>query len=91
MKMMIVLNHDEVQRDIPYAVVCETRYGSRWNTMKRRRLWAQMFTEAERKAAHELFQMALLWYLDMGVPNEVKMTIGTYKLWGRLGEFCASL
>ena len=34
-KMMLELSHDEVNREIPYVMVCMGRYGSAWNTMHR--------------------------------------------------------
>lgn len=91
MKMMLVLSREEVHREIPYAVICETRESSVWNTSRRRRLWKDMFTETEREAATRLFQMAHRWYLTTGVPDKVTMTLSTMQLWQKLGEFCAAI
>ena len=91
MEIYIVLSQDEVHRKIPYAVICETRYGSRWDTSRRRRRWTTEFTEAERKAAAELFPRAHNYYVGKGVPNEVRMKPETLYLWQKLGDFCASL
>lgn len=90
MKVMLKLTCDEVRRRIPYAMICETRFGSRWETSKRRRMWKQMFTDQEREAAGRLFRLAYDWYLRKGVPETVEMSTRTLTLWMKLGEFCAS-
>lgn len=87
----ITLTHDEVNEKIPYAMICEMRYGARWGTGRRRRAWLAQFTEAEREAAGKLFKQAYTWYLVKGVPDEVKMRATTLALWMKLGEFCGSL
>ena len=91
MKMMLILSREEVHAEIPYAVICEARESARWNTGKRKRLWMELFTEPERKAAARLFGLARLWHLVRGAPNEVKMTVGTLRLWQKLGDFCATI
>lgn len=91
MKMMIVLTRDEIKERIAYAFICETRFGSRWNTMRRKRKWAQQFSEKERDKASKLFKLAHQWYLVTGVPEEVTMSIDTLALWQKLEGFCASL
>lgn len=90
-KLMLVFDHDEVSRNIPYMVVCEAREGSRWNTGTRRRRWLQEFSEQERTKATTLFRQAHTWALVKGVPNTVRMTLETHSLWQKLGDFCASL
>lgn len=50
MKHFMVLTHDEVQNNIPYALVCETMYGCRWNNGSRIRKFANEFTREEQKA-----------------------------------------
>lgn len=91
MEMMLVLSREEVRQQIPYAVICETREGSAWNTGRRRRLWVDMFTRTERDAAARLFKMAHRWYLTTGVPDKVTMALSTMRLWQKLGEFCAAI
>lgn len=91
MTMMLVLSREDVHKDIPYGVICETRESSRWDTGRRRRLWKELFTEKEREAATRLFGLAHRWYLTSGVPDEVKMTLSTLTLWTKLGAFCASI
>lgn len=90
-KINIVLSRDEVNSNIPYALICETRYGSLWETGRRRRRWLAEFTEAERETASRLFKLSHTWYLVKGVPDEVRMHHSTYALWLKLADFCASL
>lgn len=87
----VTLTHDEIVDKIPYAMICEMRYGARWDTGRRRRAWVQSFTEAERRAAADLFKQAHSWYLVKGVPDTVKMKATTLALWMKLGAFCGSL
>jgi hypothetical protein len=91
MRLYLELDRDEIHQKIPYAVICETRFGSRWNTMRRKRRWVEEFTEAERNSAERLFKMAHNWYLVKGVPDQIRLTPDTLMLWGKLGNFCASL
>ena len=90
-RLMIVLDHDEVQNQIPYSLICMTREGSVWNTMRRKRRWKFEFTDAEKEAASKLFRLAHTWTLVKGVPDEVTMSTKTYELWQKLGAFCGSL
>lgn len=90
-KLEIILSHEEVHANIPYALICMTRYGSCWNTMRRKRRWKMEFTEAEREAASALFSKAQSWTVGRGVPDTVRMSTKTYALWQKLGAFCGSL
>ena len=83
--------HDEIVNKIPYALICEAREGARWNTMKRRRLWNQTFTESERHQATRLFRQAHNWALIKGAPESLRMSSQTYTLWQKLGEFCFAI
>lgn len=87
----LVLTSEEVHGNIPYAMVCMTRFGAYWNTMRRKRRWKAEFTEQEREAATKLFNLSYRWTLVTGVPDEVKMTPKTYALWMKLGDFCSSI
>lgn len=87
----LVLTSYEVHTEIPYAVICMTRYGSDWNTMRRKRRWKEEFTEQERGAAEKLFPKAHNWLLGRGVPETVRMPIDDFALWQKLGDFCASI
>lgn len=91
MTFYIALNHDEIQAQIPYALVAETMSGSRWNTSKRKHLMKERFTEAEIKTISGLHKTARTWYLYKGVPEEVHMTLKTYDLWHRLANFCREI
>ena len=91
MKLELVLSKADIERQLPYALICETRYGSRWNTSQRKRRWTAEFTEAERKAASRIFAQCHTWYLVKGTPDEVKMSMSTYGLWEKLAGFCYSL
>lgn len=88
---ILTMSRDEVQRLIPYAMICETMGGAKWNTGTRRRKWANEFTEQERRKARELYNISRQWYLIKGIPDEVKMSATTLTFWNRLAEFCACL
>jgi hypothetical protein len=87
----LILNHDEVNEQIPYVIICETMGGARWNTSKRKRLMKQHFTESEIEATYRLYKQAYDWYLRKWVPDEVKMAIQTYALWLKLANFCCEI
>ena len=90
-KSMIELTAEEVYVNIPYSMICMTRYGCRWDTGRRRRAWLNDFSVSERKAASRLFQLAHRWSVVEGVPAIVRMSESTFGLWQKLGEFCASI
>ena len=90
-EVFIHFTHDEIQKKIPYGLICETSEGSAWRTGRRRRRWLLEFTASEREACTRLFRQAHSWYLTKGVPDEVMMSVKTYGLWQKLGDFCASL
>ena len=90
-RVCLVLTREQVERDIPFKMVCEARNGSRWDTFTRKRRWAAEFTSAEMAAATTLFRQAQNWTLGKGVPASVRMTETTFDLWKKLGDFCASL
>lgn len=89
--IMIQLTRDEIQDLLPYRLICETMSSSVWDTIRRRRRWAEEFTEAERNACARIKRLAYHWYLVSGVPDEVTMSRSTMVLWGKLAAFCASL
>ena len=88
MKFYIEMNADEIKTKIPYALICETRDGARWDTGSRKREWDKIFTEKEKAAATKIFRQARNWYLYKGVPDHVVMTPATLMLWKKLGMFC---
>ena len=91
MKLYIALNRDEIQEQIPYAIVAETMSGARWGTGKRKRLMKECFSKAEIEATYRLHRIARDWYLYKGVPDEATMTISTYDLWQKLANFCCAI
>ena len=90
-KLEIVFDYEEVHKNIPYSLICMTRESSVWGTMRRKRRWAAEFTEEERETAYRLFEQARRWTLVKGVPDTVRMSVKTYELWQKLGNFCGSL
>lgn len=91
MKTMISLSRDEIQKMLPYAIICQTRYGARWCSAARKRRWMAEFTEKERTAASTIFSKAESMYLKKGVPDDITMSTATFQLWLKIGNFCASL
>ena len=87
----LVLNRDEINRQIPYAVVCETMSGARWSTSKRVRLMREQFTQAEIDAIYRMHQQARIWYLVKGVPEELRIMPKTLALWHKLAAFCCEI
>lgn len=90
-KIMLVMTHEEVNANIAYSLICFARYGSAWDTGRRRRAWLADFSESEREAAGRLFRMAHDWTVGRGVPDTVQMSRKTFHLWQKLGDFCASI
>lgn len=88
---MICLTHDRIIQEIPFALICETHEGSRWNTGKRKCLWNETFTKSEQDACVRLFRKAADWSLVHGAPEKIVMQRSTYDLWMKLGAFCAEL
>lgn len=92
MTLLLQFTHDEIQEQIPYQIIAETTSSARWNTGKRKRLFAEQFTEKERYACSKIKQQAYIWALIKGVPaNGIKMMPQTYELWQKFADFCASL
>lgn len=87
----IVLNRDEINRQIPYGVVCETMSGARWDTGKRKRLMKAYFTETEINAIYRMHKQARNWYLVKGVPDELRITPHILALWNKLAAFCCEI
>ena len=87
----LVLNRDEINRQIPYGVVCVGMSSARWDTCKRKRLMKQRFTATEIDAIYRLHKQARNWYLVKGVPDELRITPHILKLWNKLADFCCEL
>ena len=87
----IVLNRDEINRQIPYGLVAETMSGARWGTGKRKRLLKERFTETEIDAIYRMHKQAYSWCLRTGVPDELRITPHILMLWQKLASFCCEL
>ena len=87
----IVMDRDEINRNIPYPIVAETMSSSRWDTGKRKRMMKERFTETEVDAIHRLKKQAHNWYLVKGVPDELRITPHILELWRRLAVFCCEI
>lgn len=90
-KLVVELSREEIHDYIPYGLICETRFGRMWNTMRRKRRWLSEFSEDERKRCSKLFSQSHMWYLVKGVPDKIQMSVWTYDLWQKLAAFCCSL
>ena len=90
MMIELVLSGEEIKENIPYSIICMTRYGSVWDTMKRKRRWNTEFSLVEQEVAEEIFRQAHRW-LTNGVPNSTRMEFLTFELWNKIAEFCGSL
>jgi hypothetical protein len=91
MTMEIIFTKEEIQKHIPYQMLCQTRYGRFWNTMRRKQMWDKAFTKAEMEEAEKLFRQCHTWYVGNGIPETVRMNLATCNLWNRLVEFCYEL
>ena len=91
MELQIVLTREEIKEIIPYAMICETRYGSVWDTMRRKRRWTEEFPGYKGERANAMCRQAYNWAIKTGVPDKVKMSASTYDLWQELAAFCMSL
>lgn len=90
MDIEMILTNDEVKENIPYAMICETRYSTSWNTMRRKRMWKMDFTEDEREKAEKMFKQAYSWYTK-GITETIRMDIATYRLWNKIARFCGMI
>ena len=87
----IILNRDEINKQIPYALVCETMSGARWGTGRRKRLMKAYFTETEIDAIYRMHKQAYSWHLVKGVPDELRLMPKTLELWHKLAAFCCEI
>lgn len=90
-KTYIILDREEINKQIPYALVCETMGGARWNTGRRKRMMKEQFTETEIDAIYRLHKQAYNWCFVKGAPDELKIAPYTLILWQKLAAFCCSL
>ena len=87
----IVMDRDEINKNIPYPVVAETMSGARWDTGKRKRMMKERFNETEINAIYRMHKQARQWYLIKGVPDELRITPHVLALWHRLANFCCEI
>lgn len=87
----IILNRDEINKRIPYAIVAETMSGARWGTGRRKRLMKERFTKSEIDAIYRMHKQAYSWCLIKGVPEELKITPHILLLWHKLAAFCCEI
>lgn len=87
----IVLTNEEVDQYIPYGMICMTRYSGIWNTIRRKIMWNEEFSETERFKAEKLFCQAHNWAVGHGVPSTVRFDLFTFGLWKKIEAFCKSL
>lgn len=91
-RLMIRIEHEEIQRDLPYQIIAETMSRGIWETGCRKRLYSATFTDAEKRKIPEIGMRAKRWALVSGVPDKgVLMSVETYKLWHKLAAFCCEL
>lgn len=91
MTIEVVLTDEEVNRNIPYNMICQTRYSRIWNTMHRKIRWNKEFSEIERFKAEKIFCQAYKWSVGYGLPESVRFDLVTYDLWKKIERFCCSL
>lgn len=90
MILEMVLTREEVEENIPYKLICLTRYGNVWDTMRRKLSWNKEFSTLEKEIAEKLFKQSHVWLVN-GIPNTVRMDFQTCGLWHKIAKFCMSL
>lgn len=90
MKIEFILSRKDVEENIPYKMICSTRYGSIWDTMRRKKKWSTEFSITEQEVAEELFRQMQRWYMK-GIPNNVRIEYLTLELLDKIAEFCFTL
>ena len=91
MKLIAEFTSEQLRARIPYALICETKECSRWNTGTRRRKWAEATDEASRRRFAKLFSKARSWTLVKGPPEKIRMTMRELSDWDFLASFCCNL
>ena len=90
MRIEFVLSDKEVEENIPYKIIYNTRYGSIWNTMRRKQKWIADFSIVEQELAEEIFRWIRRWHTN-GVPKSVRIEYLTLELMDKIAEFCLTL
>ena len=89
-KTTVILSQEEVKSYIDYQLIYQAMSSSEWDTEKKRTLWNEKFTEAERKSIFEMEKQARKWSLK-NVPDKVDMSLSRLILWKKLEMFCSVL
>lgn len=89
--MMIRLEGEQICSILPVHVIAIVRYGPSWDTIQRKRQWAQEFSDKEKRAAEDIFEKSKLWAIRQNVPTELDISPNVYILWQKLGRFCTSI
>ena len=87
----VILEREDIQQNIPYAIIAETIGRSCWNTGKCKRLKKEFFTREEIANLPRIYKYARDWYLIKGVPDSIRLRPNTIELFVKLGEFCSQL
>lgn len=91
MKLFIELNHDEIQKKLPYMIIAETWARSVWDTGRFKRLMNESFSKDEIRDIEKIRRLSYSWAFTRGVPDSIKLDILTFDLWKRLADFCGKL
>lgn len=87
MKLRLAFDRDELNA-MQYPVMVEM-----WDRLnkRKRKLYNEEFTEAERDTISRYYRLFYDWYLRRGTPEEHVMARTTYELLNRAIAFFASL
>lgn len=91
MEIELILTKEEINQSIPYNMICQTRYGSIWDTMRRKLRWNAEFSDDEKSKAEKIFRQTHNWSVGNGIPDTVRMHLSEIKLWNKIEMFCMSL
>ena len=86
-KIEMIFTSEEIIKEIPYQFICQTRYSSIWDTMRRKVLWNNVFTEEEKEQVERMFRQTYTW-CTKGITDTVRMDFYTYLLWDKIRKFC---
>lgn len=89
-KTVVTLTAEDIQEQIPYALINETHSTSLWHTGKCKRAYEAHFSPKEQKLNDYLFSLSHTWYTK-GVPETHSLPLHALLAWIRLGDFCASI
>ena len=74
------------------GLITETKYSSRYNCGKGKRLYNEMFTTLEeRQTAQKIMTDCISWTLKSGIPAEITYTAFEYEMLLKLEKYCMAL